>query len=800
MEIFKTENLTFSYPTSQKNVLENVNLSIKKGEFVCLCGKSGSGKTTLLKLLKPTLSPFGNFLGEISFCENDIKSIPQKEEATKIGFVMQDVENQLVTDKVWHELAFGLESLGIKTPEIRKRVAEMASFFGIDDWFHKRVDELSGGQKQILNLASVMVLNPEVLILDEPTAQLDPIASGEFLQTLEKINKEFATTIIISEHRLEDVFPISERVLVMDNGKIVADGSPRAIGKFLKETDNPMFYALPTPMQVYGNLTDDDDYPVTIKDGRAWLECFTKDHIPYVDKESNEENNSLPYVVAKNVWFRYEKNSPDILKGIDLTINRGEIFSVVGGNGNGKTTLLSIISGINKPYRGKVTVDGQELGKIQNLYTHILGVVPQNPKTLFTQNTVLKELFDISDSQEKIDYFANLCKIDELYSSHPYDLSGGEQQRLALCKVLLKEPEILLLDEPTKGFDAEFKEIFAQILKSLKDSQKTIIMVSHDIEFCARVSDRCSMIFDGVATVTATPKELFSSNSFYTTSANKMARGYIDDVLLAEDIVSAFGVTIKKPKTDNKTNKNYPPEKKAPPTQPKKSFNKNSLISMFFLLLTVPLTVFFGHKFLGDRKYYFVSLLVILETIISFLVSFERKKPSAKELVIISVLCALTVCGRLVFAHIPQFKPVLALIIISGVCFGAETGFLVGAMSAFVSNFFFGQGPWTPYQMFVMGIIGFLAGAIFNKKMPNIKKLPLSIFGFLSAVLVYGVLMNSASFLMAQGIFSIGAWIAFCSAGLPLDIVLGVATALFLWLAEKPMIEKLERIKKKYGI
>ena len=800
MEIFKTKNLTFTYPKRENKAIEDISITINKGEFVCLFGQSGCGKTTLLKLLKPTLSPFGELLGSVEFLNSDIKLLSQKEEAAQIGFVMQDVENQIVTDKVWHELAFGLESLGYKTSEIRKRVAEISSFFGIDDWFHKKVDELSGGQKQILNLASVMILQPDVLILDEPTAQLDPIAANEFLNTLNKINKELGTTIVLSEHRLEDALPLCDRALFMDSGKIIADGTPKSIGQILKEINHPMFYALPTPMQVYGNLTDENDYPITIKDGRLWLESYAEEHTPHFETETTPSINLTPYLEVKDVWFRYEKDSPDILKGIDLNVAHGEIFSIIGGNGNGKTTLLSVISGLNKAYRGKILLDGVKLEKVNNLYTEILGFLPQNPKSLFTKNTVYNDLYDTKAEKEKIDYFANLCDIDHLYDAHPYDLSGGEQQRLALCKVLLKEPEILLLDEPTKGFDADFKESFAQILKALKSANKTIIMVSHDIEFCARVSDRCSMIFDGIATVTAPPRELFCNNSFYTTAANIMGRTLSDDVLLAEDILLAFGTTIKRPKKE-KINKDSSTQKKiTPPTKSKKTLNKSSLISILFLVLLIPFTVFLGHSYLGDRKYYFISLLVVLETIVSFLVSFERKKPSAKELVIISVLCALTVCGRLVFAYTPQFKPVLALIIISGVCLGGETGFLVGAISAFASNFFFGQGPWTPYQMFVMGIIGLLSGVIFNNRTMKKTKLPLCIFGFLSTVIIYGAVMNSATILMAQGIFNLKAVITFCIAGLPLDIVHGISTAFFLWLAAMPLIEKLERIKTKYGI
>ena len=186
MECFKIENLSFTYPTRNEKTLDGVDLEIMHGEFITVCGKSGCGKTTLLRMLKSSLSPHGTIEGRVLFDGVPLDSVSLRDQASKIGFVMQSPENQIVTDKVWHELAFGLESLGFSNGEIRTRVSEMASFFGISDWFHKNVSELSGGQKQLLNLASVMVMQPQVLVLDEPTSRLDPIAAGEFLKTLEK--------------------------------------------------------------------------------------------------------------------------------------------------------------------------------------------------------------------------------------------------------------------------------------------------------------------------------------------------------------------------------------------------------------------------------------------------------------------------------------------------------------------------------------------------------------------------------------------------------------------------------------
>ena len=472
MELFKIENLSFAYPKADANTLKNINLTINKGEFVTICGKSGCGKTTLLRLLKSSLAPYGNINGNIFFEGQPSDTLTAEAQARKIGFVMQNPENQVVTDKVWHELAFGLESLGLKTSEIRAKVAEMASFFGIENWFHKKVSELSGGQKQLLNLASVMVMQPSVLILDEPTSQLDPISAQEFLKTLEKINKELGVGVILSEHRLEDAFPLSDRVIIMENGKVLSDGTPLEAGYALKNTDNDMYLALPTATKVYLSVENGGNCPLTVRDGRKWLEAFSKentlDEASIPDTASYDEGETI--IEAKDLWFRYEKNSPDIIKGLNMKVSKGEIFAILGGNGSGKSTTLSLVSGINTPYRGQILIKGEKISKIKNLYNGTLGYLPQNVQSVFVKKSVYLELEEMSADQSKINEISSLCKIEHLSDRHPYDLSGGEQQRVALAKILLQSPQILLLDEPTKGMDAPFKEEFAEILKALKQN------------------------------------------------------------------------------------------------------------------------------------------------------------------------------------------------------------------------------------------------------------------------------------------------------------------------------------------
>ena len=545
MAHFEIKNLSFSYAAAKgKDSLHNVNLTIQKGEYVVLCGKSGSGKTTLLRHMKTVLTPHGKHTGEILFNGVPMEKVSQRDQSSKIGYVKQNPDAQIVTDKVWHELAFGLESLGCDQKTMRARVAEMACYFGIQDWFHRDVANLSGGQKQLLNLASIMAMQPEVLILDEPTSQLDPIAASDFLNTVRKINIELGTTVIITEHRMEDIFPYADRAIVMDGGSVIADDTPRNIGKLLYDQKNDMFAAMPTPVRVFYGSRGEGDCPLTVREGRNWLSrSFAEEpKIKAVPAPELEEEVENPALSMKELWFRYEKNSPDILRGVSAEVPKGSLYAIVGGNGAGKSTTLKAICGICRPYRGKVKVFGKPVEKYKSseLFGGTLAMLPQDPKSLFVKKTVREDLEEMTKDKALIGEIAATCQIEKLLDSHPYDLSGGEQQRAALAKVLLTQPRLLLLDEPTKGIDSFFKEIFADILKELKSRGITIVMVSHDVEFCARYADLVSMFFDGQMLTTDHPRRFFGNNSFYTTAANRMSRHVFSMAVTAEDVVSLY--------------------------------------------------------------------------------------------------------------------------------------------------------------------------------------------------------------------------------------------------------------------
>ncbi|QIB69648.1 ATP-binding cassette domain-containing protein [Aminipila butyrica] len=879
---FDIRNLNFAYPEQTEKTLTDVSFSVEPGEFIALCGPSGCGKSTLLRQLKTVIAPHGARLGDIFFEGKPLQEVSLRDQSARIGFVQQNPDNQLVTDKVWHELAFGLESLGYDTATIRGRVAEMSSFFGIQTWFYKSVKELSGGQKQLLNLASIMAMQPLVLILDEPTSQLDPIAAADFLATVGKINRELGTTVIITEHRLEEVFPLSNRVLVMDRGKLIYQGEPHQVGTALQEHGHSMFMAMPTPLRIFAAVPNKLQCPVTVREGRLWLEEIAKEReLAAIPAELKPELKEMPVLELKDLWFKYEKDLPDVIKGLSLQVRPGEFLAVLGGNGTGKTTTLSLIAGINRPYRGKILVQGKDVtGNLRGVLAQI-GSLPQNPQALFVKKTVEADLLEVLKERklskeqqgEKLERVLKLCRLEQLRTRHPYDLSGGEQQRAALAKVLLLEPQILLLDEPTKGLDAEFKELFAEILQRLLRQGVSLVMVSHDIEFCAKYAHRCAMFFDGNIVTEDTPRAFFSGNSFYTTAANRMARQLLPEAVAAEDVILACGGKVP-PGPQLPAEDLYRPDKvvekanQAPKShklplwrrilagaagicaltlayvalqgsqiiqlepleqsiyfiaslvvlalaisqrsqQPieviqiqkeKRRLSKRTVAAAVMILLAIPLTLYVGVFYFGDRKYYFISLLIILETMLPFVLAFEGRKPQARELIILAVLCALGVAGRAAFFMLPQFKPVAAMVIIAGVAFGGEAGFLVGAITMLTSNMLYGQGPWTPWQMFAMGVIGFLAGILFRKGLLLRGRLPLCVFGGLAVLVIYGGLMNPATVLTYNANPTWPMFVAAYVLGLPFDLVHAAATVIFLWFMSQSMLEKLDRIKVKYGL
>lgn len=955
MKAVEVNKLTFSYNGYDNLALDRVSFDVEQGEIMLVIGESGCGKTTLLRHLKPSHFPVGKISvsSEINIFGKSIENLSDEEASFKIGFVGQQVDETSVTDKVWHELAFGLESMGCDQAYMQARVAEMTAFFGLENIYHEKISELSGGQKQIVNLAAVMVMEPEILILDEPTSQLDPNSSAEFFHMIRKIHEELGTTIIITEHRLEDILPIADKVMVLNKGSQLFTGTPRQVCHFLYEHKLPLFRSMPVAAWIYCNISNveirndsrndsskdtpkkgtanyyvdnkeideyelHDGMPLSVNEGRK----FIKNVIAGIDagfipdenrnggavseKSSYEENNvtseNAPFgkyiarrrkkgdkeeaaIIIDEVWFRYKKSGIDVLKACDLEVPKGKITAILGGNGAGKSTLLQLVKGNITPYIGTV--------KSGN---NTIAMLPQNPQAMFAKRTVREELEEaysneivsnskVRNSDENADKRKNLNSgingrdemlyqvvkdfdLSECLDRHPFDLSGGQMEKLALAKIVLMDRDIILLDEPGKGMDYAFKERLGEFLKSMTDKGKTILLVSHDVEFCAKYADYCGMFFDGHIVSLNDRRTFFLQNAFYTTAVRRMTKGMVDavtikdlyDLLGLEEIRSACDDTdikdtgagddgAKDVGTEDDGAKDTEAEDTgakgavAEDTEAKdrddcgestddsfrdtishykdgeKKPKISSILPPLLLLVVMPFTIYVGYALLHQRKYYFISLMLILEAVIAFFLSFEGRRPQMRDIMTIAVMSAITALSRAMFYMVPAVKPMAALTIISGVGLGSVSGFVVGALSMLVSDIFFGQGPWTPWQMFTMGLLGFLGGAVFSKfakgmmsgnvfvkengekrdKERYVKKdiLAISILGALSVLLIYGGIMNPASILMYQENVTLDMLLASYAPGFPIDCIHSGATFIFLWLLTEPMLENLNRVKKK---
>lgn len=972
MDCFTLENLSFAYEGSTENALKNVSMSFPEGSFTVICGESGSGKSTLLRCLKTSLVPRGRVFGSVLFRGNALSQTDAHTQASKIGFVSQSPEAQTVTDTVCRELAFGLECVGVPSDVIRRRVAAVVGFFGLNDIYRRKTSELSGGQKQLLSLAAVTALSPDVILLDEPTSQLDPLAACSFVEMLAQLNRETGVTVVMAEQRLENVLPFASNVAVLEGGRVVCCAAPSGIAGRLKKSGSAMLAAMPAPVQLFYALGGEGACPVSVADGRAFLKDYTFKHYNIAKNNSAEnpkigdgkdnpcgtlcaENGSgVPHaaltekksfsqrgckdgraeeaVRAEHCYFRYKKNDGDVIRDFSFSLRKGEFFALLGSNGSGKTTALKLLAGVKKPYFGKIHAFGR------------IGILPQEPRLLFSKGTVRDEILCASadfgripagdaatksaeQSDSEVNKIAEMCKITHLLDRDPYDLSGGETLRAALAVVLAGSPDILFLDEPTNGTDSVFKAYLAQILRELRAKGVSVFAVSHDVEFCAEYADRCGLFFDGCVISDGTPKEFFSDGSLYAAAAARMSHGIIENAVTVKDILTALGEKKElspnsreggsgeiTEQADGRRNEHsaengekaasfneaeplspdtaanlaeqssdthaadggemrkkrlspakiscgtvfgllaavllvmicvkkdifsaFPALAALTPTMkslikytaltvllfgtvlsfnPKKEKNgavkrvsdnvsrervrlpKRTVFACAGALLLIPVTVLIGVFLLKNKSSGIISAAVLTECLLPFFIAFEGKKPKAAELAVLATVCAAGVAGRAAFFMLPQFKPVMALAIIVGVSLGAESGFLVGAVTMLVSNIMFSQGPWTPWQMLSMGIIGFLAGLLADGGLLPLRRAPLAVFGGVCAVVIYGGIMNPASVLMySPQALNLKTLLASYASGVALDVVHGLATAFFLFVAAEPLMKMLRRIKSKY--
>lgn len=466
------DDVAFRYPGSHGDVLSGVSMTVPAGAFALLVGGTGSGKSTLLSLAKPQIAPAGDRAGQVRVFGRLVDDLDGAE-ACEVGYVFQDPDNQIVCDSVWHEMAFGLENLGTPQGEMRRRVAEASYFFGMGPWFHSDTDSLSGGRKQLLALASTLVMQPRVLLLDEPTAQLDPIAARNFLHALFRVNRELGCTVVVATHEPELMADYATCAFELADGALtlVAD-----LGRFKRGCDT-------------GGTAG----------GASGIPGFCR------ACTSNPDDIA---VSARGAWFRYGRDDDWVLRGLDLEVRQGEVHALVGGNGCGKSTLLALIAGTRRAQRGEV-----------RSAISAKAILPQDPKALFAEERVDEELMEWAHiggyGADEVQAMMGELGLADRAGLHPYDLSGGQRQMLALGKLLLVHPRLLLLDEPTKGLDRAAREHVAGMIGAARRDGVTVVVSTHDLAFVRRIADRVSLMFDGELACTEPVGEFFRNNLFY---------------------------------------------------------------------------------------------------------------------------------------------------------------------------------------------------------------------------------------------------------------------------------------------
>ena len=460
----EVRSLSFAYPGADTAVLEGLDWAVPQGAFALLVGGTGSGKSTLLSLLKPEIAPAGERAGELRVLGEDVADMDVRASAERVGYVFQDPENQIVCETVWHEMAFGLENLGMSRDEMRRRVAETSYFFGLEDWLHRDTDTLSGGRKQLLSLAAILALRPRLLLLDEPTSQLDPVAEKNFLHALFRVNRELGCTVVVATHQPRPMLEYATRAYRIEGGHVREVADLASLG------------------------------------GREGLLAL--------DSCQPAQGTALGAATIREGWFRYDRASGWVLRGLDVAFSAGAVHAIVGGNGCGKSTMLSVLAKTAKLQRGRMVRGAASAA-----------LLPQNPKALLVAETVRDELmewastcgYDEAAAQEQ----AECLGLAGLETRHPYDLSGGQRQLLALAKLLLIGPELLLLDEPTKGLDLASRRVIARALRDHAQAGGTVVMATHDLDFAEQVADDVAMMFDGEIACMEPPADFFADNVFY---------------------------------------------------------------------------------------------------------------------------------------------------------------------------------------------------------------------------------------------------------------------------------------------
>ena len=536
--MIKIRDLTFYYGDASRPALQDVNLDIEDGEFVLVTGPSGCGKTSLCRCLNGLIPHFygGEIAGGLEVQGLDVMRHTTRELATRVGMVFQDPENQLVSMDVQREVAFGLENLAFPRDVMAKRVEEALDTLGISGLRHRQVHELSGGEKQKVVISSVLALHPDVLVLDEPTSELDPKGAEDVLSIVRRLNDELGITVILVEHRLDRVVHLVDRMIVMDEGKIIADGNPRAV---LSNGDITSIGAgVPPIVRIVQRLRDNgvnvDNIPLTVKEGRSMLKDIFMGARGGTLSQAESADNGRPVIEIDKLWHAYPEGIT-ALKNVSLRICEGEFVAVMGRNASGKTTLVKHINGLLQPTKGKVIVSGIDTRRatIAQLSRKV-GFIFQNPNDHIFADTVEEEIafilknlgFDSGEIAARIDEMLEMFALKEFRKRYPRSLSGGERQRVAMASVLVARPRVLILDEPTRGMDYRLKSELMRFLNGYREKGNTVVLVTHDVETVAEHADRVVLLSEGGVVVDGNKRDVLSRALFFSPQINRLVQAF----------------------------------------------------------------------------------------------------------------------------------------------------------------------------------------------------------------------------------------------------------------------------------
>ncbi|MDD3314232.1 MAG: energy-coupling factor transporter ATPase [Syntrophaceticus sp.] len=541
LALLEIQNLNYQYPKSSDLALRNINLKIDEGEFLLVVGGSGSGKSSLARLLAGLIPEFygGKIQGKLLFQGKELKGDERLALNSHVGIVFQDPEKQLVMTSVEAEIAFGLENLGVPRQEMFRRVAEVMTFLNLAHLKKEFTANLSGGEKQKVALAAVIAMHPRILVLDEPTSQLDPVAAGELLDFVEYLNKELGYTVVLIEQRLERCFHLADRLLVMEQGEIICDGPPGDVARWQVGHKIPF---IPPVARFFASLNS-PVIPLTVKDGRQELNKYLTPGLQEKSKTrqrfSAVKDKNRVVLQGKDLWYTYPGGA-EVIRGQSLCVEEGEFVVILGANAAGKSTLLKLLAGLFKPDRGSVRLFGKDTRQLPlNELGRQVGYLSQNPNDYLFQDTVEDELlftlhnFQLAD-EGKCEEILKRLNLYGLRHKNPRDLSSGERQRVALASIMVAGPPLLLLDEPTRGIDYRLKKELGSSLHEITASEGTVVMVTHDVEFAAEYASRVVMVFDGMVACDGS-RDILGESIFYAPQMARLFRGTAADVLTVDE-------------------------------------------------------------------------------------------------------------------------------------------------------------------------------------------------------------------------------------------------------------------------